>query len=155
MRTRSLVVVILLGIGAFARAGMTEEEDKVVAGYPLTMEKVEKALRASAALNKSMKTNPALVRELDAAAREPTLAEQILHFDSNPKIVTLLKTFEITPRDFCLTLKAVVMARMASLMPPKLPHPAASGEHIKFYRDHQEEIERLEEDVVASAPSPN
>jgi hypothetical protein len=144
-------VAVLLGLcAAPALAQMTGEDQKAIAAYPLSMEKVDKALKASAALHRLLGTDPGLAHEIDASAREASLDQQIRTFESKAKVGELVRSFNITVRDFCLTIKAVAMAQEASRMPPKLPHPAASPEHIQFYRDHQEEIDALEDDVRAS-----
>jgi hypothetical protein len=150
---------VVLACGAPALAQMTPEDDKAIAEYPLSMEKVEKALKASAALHRLLGTDPGLARSIDASAREATLDDQIRSFESKAKVGDLVRSFAISVRDFCFAIKAVAMAREASRMPPKLPHPAASQEHIQFYRDHQEEIDTLEDDVRAAyrhrMPIPN
>ena len=144
-RGRNLALALLF-VGGTAFAGLSEADEKAIEEYPLTMEKVESALKASAALHRLLAKDPALAREVDASARG-ALDDQVHLFESKAEIKGLVQTFTLSIRDFCFTIKAVALAREASEMPPKLPHPGASAEHIHFYRENQEKIDALEDDI--------
>jgi hypothetical protein len=141
-----ILAVALVGLAGHAFGGLSEADEKAIAEYPLTMEKVESALKASAALHRLLAKNPTLAREVDASSRG-ALNEQVRLFESKTQIKDLVRSSTLSVRDFCLTIKAVALAREASEMPPKLSHPGASAEHIQFYREHQEQIDALEEAV--------
>jgi hypothetical protein len=143
-RASLLVLSLLAVLPQAALAQLSEEDSKAVASYPLSMEKVEKAMKASIALQRLLRNEPSVAHDLEAR----DLGDQVHRFEGSSKVQDTLKPFGIGARDFCYTMKALAMARMAAMMPPTLPHPAASGDHIKFYREHKEEIEKLEEDAA-------
>jgi hypothetical protein len=150
-RARTLALLLVAALPGLAIGQLSEEDSKEVAAYPLAMEKVEKAFKASTGLQRLLRNDPALARDLEAR----DLQDQIRRFEGSAKVKDALRPLGITPRDFCLTMKAIAMARMAAMMPPTLPHPAASSDHIKFYREHQGEIEKLEEQqALPPEPSP-
>jgi hypothetical protein len=146
--------LLCLAWAAAARAQLTDEEARTLEGHSLNMEKVVKVLRASKAIGELAKKDPAFARDLDATAHEPRLEQEVKRLEANKTVQDLLRPLGVTPKDFVYTLKALALARQASSMPPTLPHPGASAEHIRFFREHDDEIELLEEQD-GSPPSPS
>ena len=153
MRRATIIAAVLLAAGSGLWAQTDDEDAKAIATFPLTMEGVDKALRASAILSKLQRNDTALSQEVAEIAREPRLKDQVKRLEANPKLMAPLRSYSLSAREFFLILKGLAAARLASGMPPKLPHPTASDEHIKFYRDHEDEIDALEENL-APEPSP-
>ena len=147
------VPALILIFAVSAAAQLSDEEARTLESYTLTMDHVVKALKASTALNEAMKRDATLARELDELSREPRLAVELKKLEGHARIKEQLRPLALEPKDFVLTLKTLANARLASTMPPKLPHPGTSAEHIKFFREHEDEIERLEDEIISPSPS--
>lgn len=136
------MAMILLMSALPIMAQSTMPEAKAVAAYPLTMDHVTRALGAT--------DMPS-----DRTINELPLEDRIKRIEATPKLAGVLKTHGISARDFVMTSAAVGAAVIvAGLMDTgeKGPGPSAPNQilwasappdHIKFYRDHKAEIDKL------------
>lgn len=140
---RCAFAMVLLMSTLPIRAQGSMPEAKAVAAYPLTMDHVTRVFLVSTDLPS------------DRAVNELPLEDRIKRLDATPKVVAVLKAHGISSRDFVMTGAAVGASMIvAGLIDSgeKGPGPstanqiqwtAAPPEHIKFYRDHKAEIDKL------------
>lgn len=135
------MVLMMSTLPIWAQDTMTEA--KAVAAYPLTMDHVAREFQASTDMPS------------DRAISELSLEDRIKRLDTTPKASTVLKAHGISSRDFVMTGAAVGSAiAVAGLMDSgekglspsaanQILWAAAPQEHIRFYRDHKAEIDKL------------
>jgi hypothetical protein len=133
---------------AQAQANMLEAE--AIAAYPLTMDHVARQFKVAADLYK----DPQLKNQY-TEVNELSLEDRIQKVESLPKLASVAKAHGITVRDLIMTSAALGPAiAVAGLMdtgergPGTSPEnkvfwAAAPPEHIKFYRDHKAEVDKL------------
>ncbi|MGC1423958.1 MAG: hypothetical protein WA354_06150 [Terracidiphilus sp.] len=135
------MVLMMSTLPIWAQDTMTEA--KAVAAYPLTMDHVAREFQASTDMPSGRAIN------------ELPLEDRIKRLDATPKAAAVLKVHGLSSRDFVMTGAAVGAAIIvAGLLDSgeKGPGPGAANqiqwaaappEHIKFYRDHKAEIDKL------------
>jgi hypothetical protein len=130
------------------RAQDTMAEAKTVAAYPLTMDHVTRLFQVSADVPS------------DKTMSDLTLEDKIKRIDATPKLSAGLKAHGISSRDFVMTGAAMGAAIAVSglmdtgekgpgaSLPNQIEWAAAPPDHIKFYRDHKAEIDKLVEQMI-------
>jgi hypothetical protein len=149
----SLIAFLLLLYGpCIAAAGELSMDDaKIVAAYPLTMDKVQRKFAVAADLGRQSVTDPALQSQLQAINEVKSLDAQIKAFSAVPKAAAAMQAHGISARDYCLTTLAVAYAQMQQMpaqfrqanSPPDPSLIAAPPEHVEFVRAHIDEIHKL------------
>ena len=149
----SLTAILLLLHGAsIAAAGELSMDDaKIVAAYPLTMDKVQRKFAVAADLGRLSVTDPALQSQLQSIIEAKSLDAQIKAFSAVPKAAAAMQAHGISARDYCLTTLALGYALMPRApaqfrqanSPPDPSEVAAPSEHVEFVRAHIDEIHKL------------
>ena len=149
----SLTAFLLLLNGAsIAAAGELSMDDaKIVAAYPLTMDKMQRKFAVTADLGRLSVNDPALQSQLQAINEGKSLDAQIKAFSAVPKAAAALQAHGMSARDYCLTTLAIAYAEMPRMpaqfrqsnSPPDPSDVAAPPEHVEFVRAHIGEIQKL------------
>ena len=149
----SLTAFLLLLNGArIAAAGELSMDDaKIVAAYPLTMDKVQRKFAVAADLGRLSVTDPALQSQLQSINEAKSLDEQIKAFSAVPKAAAAMQAHGISTRDYCLTTLALGYALMPRApaqfrqanSPPDPSDVAAPPDHVEFVQAHMDEIRQL------------
>ena len=141
--SRCVIAMILLLPALSVRAQNSIAEAKAVAAYTLTMDHVTRVFQLAADIPSDKSTN------------ELSLEDRIKHIDATPKLADVLKAHGISARDFVMTGAALGAAIAVSglmdtgekgpgaSLPNQIEWTAAPPDHIKFYRDHKAEIDKL------------
>jgi hypothetical protein len=141
------------------RSQTTMQEATAVAAYSLSMEHVRQALAVSADLYRAAATDPKRRGENKLINTLP-LEERIHRIEANAFSIGTCRARGIGARDYVMTGAALSPAMgVARLMDSgeKGPGPgpenrmfwaAAPPDHVRFYRDHRAEIDRLVEEIT-------
>jgi hypothetical protein len=144
--------LLLLNGASIAAAGELSMDDaKIVAAYPLTMDKVQRKFAVAADLGRQSVTDPALQSQLQAINEAKSLDAQIKAFSAVPKAAAAMQAHGISARDYCLTTLAINYAQIPQMpaqfrqanSPPDPNLVAAPPEHVEFVRAHIDEIRKL------------
>jgi hypothetical protein len=144
--------LLLLSGASFAAAGELSMDDaKIVATYPLSMDKVQRKFAVAADLGRLSVTDPPLQSQMQAINEVEGLDAQIKAFSAVPKAAAVLQAHGMSARDYCLTTLAVAYAEIPQIAaqfrqansPPDPSLVAASPEHVEFVRAHIDEIRKL------------
>ncbi|MDP9113684.1 MAG: hypothetical protein M3O20_08385 [Acidobacteriota bacterium] len=150
------ILVVVLSMALPCAAQTTAEEARALAAYPLTMDHVTRHYQALMDLTRQEQEDAGLRREVQGWSGLP-LERQIQLYEDNAKTAAILKAHEITPRDQVMTQTALValMTALPAIEQKKSPNAknrlqfnASSGEHVKFYHEHQAEIGKLGAELV-------
>lgn len=125
------------------------EDQKLLAGYRLTTDKLEKFEAATKKITEAAKRDPSLKAQFDSvgsAAKGKSLTEGIGRIDTGaPAFVALLKEAGTTPRDYVLTSFSLVTATMGSFIRKSSPDAAMPAyipaENIAFFESNRTRIE--------------
>ncbi len=149
----SLTAFLLLLNGAsIAAAGELSMDDaKIVAAYPLTMDKMQRKFAVAADLGRLSVNDAALQSQLQAINEGKSVDAQIKAFSAVPKAAAALQAHGMSARDYCLTTLAIGYAEMRRMpaqfrqanSPPDPSDVAAPPEHVEFVRAHFDEIQKL------------
>jgi hypothetical protein len=145
------LLVLLTGAGVAAGGELSMEEAKIVAAYPLTMDKVQRKFAVAADLARLSVADPALQRQLQSVNEAKNLDAQINAFSAEPKAAATMRAHGISARDYCLTTLAIGYAEMPQIpsqlrpanSPPDPSDVAAPPAHVEFVRAHIDEIQKL------------
>jgi hypothetical protein len=152
----AFLLSLLNGASIAAGGDLSMDDAKIVAAYPLTMDKVQRKFAVAADLARLSVTDPALQTQLQSINEAKNLDAQIKAFGAVPKAAAAMQAHGISARDYCLTTLAVGYAliprapaqfRQANL-PPDPGDVAAAPEHVEFVRAHIDEINKLTEAIV-------
>jgi hypothetical protein len=145
-----MFLLVLIMLGSRARAQFTMDDAKVIAVYPLTMEKMERKYEATIEIARLAGSDPDFARQIDSGASQTTLDGQIKAFNGVPKSVSIVQAHGLSVRDYLLITMAINTAML-----PQVPEAlrsekskqvedpvqaAASPEHVQFVQTHREEI---------------
>lgn len=143
-----IIAMTFLAVALPLRAQNTMAEAKAVGAYPLTMDHVTRVFQSYADVPS------------DKTISDLTLEDKIKRIDATPKLSAGLKAHGISSRDFVMTGVAIGAAiAVSGLMDTGEKGPGASTEnqiewtaappdHVKFYRDHKAEIDKLVEQMM-------
>ena len=142
----------MIGLSAVALAQAKHAKDEpnpdepIIHSYILTMEKAHKYADVSKKGEAAAKSDPALAAEMkkveDLDAYNVQKADMM---EKSPHIAAFLKSNGITARDFvfipmtAFTAALAIAVEDARKQPPSFVNPA----NIKFVRDHQDELDKL------------
>jgi hypothetical protein len=149
---RILLAGIFLSVG-FSQT-ISKDEDRVVANYALSTVKIARATAAQKGLNKLFSADPSLLKSVEITAEQKTLDQQLQRFSSNAKVLNVIRSSGITPRDFGLTMMASTRANMLlkvknhGPMPPGMAE-LASTEQMAFVAAHQAAVTKMLQESVA------
>ena len=148
--------VVALSIAVSCGAQTTPKEAQDLAAYALTMDHVTRHYQTLMDLTRQEQQDAALKSDLQSWSKL-TLDRQIQLYEANPKVAAIVKAHGITARDQVMT-QTALMALMIALpsieqkrgpnAKNKLQFDASPAAHVKFYRDHQEEITKMGADLV-------
>lgn len=151
--TISLTAFLLLlnGASIAAEGDLSMDDAKIIAAYPLTMDKVQRKFAAAADLARLSMTDPALKTQLQSISEAKGLDAQIKVTATVPKFAAALQAHGISARDYCLTTLAIGYAMIPRVpaqyrqanSPPDPEDLAAAPEHVEFVLAHRDEIEKL------------
>jgi hypothetical protein len=150
-------LLALLNEAGIATAGELSMGDaKIVAAYPLTMDKVQKKYAVAADLARLSVNDPALQSQLQSINEVKSLDAQINAFSAVPKAAAAMQARGISSRDYCLTTLALGYAQMLRApaqfrqanSPPDPSEVAAPPEHVEFVRAHIDEIHQLTAQIM-------
>jgi hypothetical protein len=144
-------LVLLTGAGIAAAGELSMDDAKIVAAYPLTMDKVQRKFAVAVDLGRLSVTDPALQSQLQSINDGKSLDAQIKAMSAVPKAAAALQAHGISARDYCLTTLAIGYAQTPQIpaqyrpanSPPDPSSVAAPPEHVEFVRAHMDEIHRL------------
>lgn len=159
-----VAAVVLLPLAAPLRAQgwegrFTPAERQELMGYRLTMDNISKTAEAGAKLDELAKKNPALK---DAMGKEEpkSLTGAIEKMGSVPEVRSTIESSGLTTKQFMLTIielastraaiKLQAMGGNAAKAAAKMP---TSPQNLKFYADHQADIEPLADKIMSSGKS--
>jgi hypothetical protein len=144
-------LLLLNGASTAAAGELSMDDAKIVAAYPLTVDKVQRKFAVAADLGRLSVTDPALQNQMQAINEVKSLDAQIKAFSAVPKAAAALQAHGISARDYCLTTLALGYAQMPRMpaqfrqanSPPDPSDVAAPPEHVEFVRAHIDEIHKL------------
>lgn len=120
---RFLVLVIGVSWGFRALAAgkddLEGEDQKALAGYHLTLEKLDKFDAVSKKIGEAMPTDPQLTKEMSSGILNvgSTLNDALGQFDNRaPHLAAILKSAGTTSRDFVMTMFSVMFATTGQMM---------------------------------------
>jgi hypothetical protein len=144
--------LVLIMLGSPASAQITMDDAKVIAAYPLTMEKMEEKYEATTEIARLAGSDPDFARQMDPGASQTTLDGQIKAFNAVPKAVSIVQAHGLSVRDYSLITMAIntamlpqVPEALRSAKSKQVENPvqaAASPEHVQFVQTHREEIRK-------------
>src|ERR1035441_8990386 len=144
--------LVLIMLGNAASAQITMDDAKVIAAYPLTVEKMEKKYEAATELARLAGTDPDFPRQMDSGAGQTTLDGKIKAFNGVPKAVSIVQAHGLSVRDYSLITLSIntamlpqVPEALRSVKSKQVEDPvqaAASPEHVQFVQTHREEIRK-------------
>ena len=144
--------LVLIMLGSPASAQFTMNDAKVIAAYPLTVEKMEKKYEAATELARLAGSDPDFARQMDSGAGQTTLDGKIKAFNAGPKAVSIVQAHGLSVRDYSLITLAIntamlpqVPEALRSAKSKQVEDPvqaAASPEHVQFVQTHREEIRK-------------
>ncbi|MFZ0808381.1 MAG: hypothetical protein WAN03_19470 [Candidatus Sulfotelmatobacter sp.] len=144
--------LVLIMLGGAASAQITMDDAKVIAAYPLTVDKMERKYEATVEIARLAGSDPDFARQIDSGASQTTLDGQIKAFNAVPKAVSIVQAHGLSVRDYSLITMAINTAmlpqvpealRSAKSKPVEDPvQAAASPEHVQFVQTHREEIRK-------------
>jgi hypothetical protein len=155
----SHVLALLLTVGPMSHAQVSMQDAKVIAAYPLTMDKVQKKYEATIEITQISASDSGFHAQLEKIANQPTLDTQIRSIEALPQAAKIIQKHGLSVRDYALTTMALNTA-MIPQAPEGLrskqiePDPlqiAASPEHVRFLQDHREEIHKMLSQVYAAS----
>ncbi len=144
------IVVLVLLLCPLGQA-QSMQDAKVIAAYPLTMEKVEKKYQATIEMAHLFSSDAAFRRQMQNGPEQGTLEAQTHYLEAVSQAAKIIEKHGLSVRDYVLTTMALntamfprapqgLQSRRAGDDPAEV---AASPEHVKFVEDHREEIKRL------------
>jgi hypothetical protein len=144
-------LLLLNGAGIAAAGELSMDDAKIVAAFPLTMDKVQKKFAVAADLARQSVTDPALQSQLQSINEGKSLDAQIKAFSAVPKAAAAMQSHGISARDYCLTTLALGYALMPRApaqfrqanSPPDPSDVAAPPDHVEFVQAHMDEIRQL------------
>lgn len=83
--------LVLIMLGSPASAQITMDDAKVIAAYPLTVEKMEKKYEATIEIARLAGSDPDFARQMDSGAGQTTLDGKIKAFNAGPKAVSIVQ----------------------------------------------------------------
>jgi hypothetical protein len=149
-------LLVLNGASSAVAGELSMDDAKIVAAYPLTMDKVQRKFAVAADLGRLSVTDPALQGQLQSINEGKSLDAQIKAFSAVPKAAAAMQAHGISARDYCLTTLAIGYA-LTPQVPAQFrqansaPDPsvvAAPPEHVEFVRAHIDEIQKLTAAIV-------
>jgi hypothetical protein len=148
----AMVSLVLIMLGSRASAQFTMDDAKVIAAYPLTVEKMVKKYEATVEIARLAGSDPDFARQIDSGAGQTTLDGQIKAFNAVPKAVSIMQAHGLSVRDYSLITMAIntamlpqVPEALRSAKSKQVEDPvqaAASPEHVQFVQTHREEIRK-------------
>jgi hypothetical protein len=150
-----IVLIACMTLSAYAQ--FTASEAKVIGAYPLTVEKMNRAFQASLDLARLSASDPNFKRQLQGG--DHTLEGQIHSFESSPKAAGIIRSHDLSVRDYCLTTMAINLAMQPEGRIPEAARPkgwqsdpvydGASREHVQFVDAHMVEIRKVKSELLA------
>jgi hypothetical protein len=142
-RTAGVFVVLAASLLAARPAQAQSADERALAEYRLTMDKVDKYTAVLTKMFGHIRANPALAKEVDV---EPnlTLDQMARKIDSSPELSAAMGEAGTTSRDFILTQFALFQATMVvgfrkAGSAKDLP-PGISQQNVAFYEQNEAEI---------------
>jgi hypothetical protein len=134
MRTTTLLLLIVFsGIGvrqASAQGGLTQAQRDAILGYPLTLERANHLITAMSAITQYLVSQPDYKDRLARSAKL-TPAEQAAQMERDPKISGILKSSDLTARDYIVGVPTLRMALFAA-QGLNSPNIVASPANVAF-----------------------
>ena len=133
------------------------QDAKVIAAYPLTMEKVEKKYQATIEMARLSSSDVAFSHQMQKGPAQGTLEAQTHYLEAVSQAAKIIENHGLSVRDYVLTTMALNTA-MFPRMPQALQSPHAGGDpdriaaspvHVKFVEDHRDEIYKFIAQVAA------
>ena len=129
---RYLIVVVLLAEQAHAQAAKdADERRKAILDYQLTMTRADQLISAMGAMTKYVVSLPDFAERM-RRSMQMTTAEQIAQIEKDPKAADILKTNQLTARDYIVGVPALRMALLAASGTPQGPTIIASPANVAF-----------------------
>ena len=151
-----IVLIACMTFNAYAQ--FTTSEAKVIAAYPLTVEKMNHTFQASLELARLSASDSEFKRQLQSGNHE-TLEGQIHVFESLPKAAGIIRSHDLSVRDYCLATMAINLAMLPEGRIPEAALPkgwqsdpvygGVSTEHIQFVDAHMAEIRKIKSELLA------
>lgn len=138
---------------------LSPDDQRLLAGYRLTLDKLDKFEAATKRLQAAVSTNPTLKSQLDslgASGGKPSLADSIGRIEINsPAVVSLMKESGTTARDFILTPFSLYLAGKASIAKQGNPAvslpPYAPSENVTFFDSNRARVETMFKNIQGQA----
>jgi hypothetical protein len=141
-----LLLCLIVSVSAQAKQEMSAADEKLLAGYTLSMDKMHRYEKAVATLNAACKNDPALKDESQNAEpkKGATLAEAVQQVSGTTVYKRYMQPAGLDAQDVVL-MPIVLMGAGAVVEvhadPKKLP--GLSEAQLAFYRAHRDEIQKL------------
>ena len=127
------------------------DDQRLLGGYRLSLDKLDKFEAATKRLQEAVKTNLTLKSQLETVgsnAGKASLGDSISRIEANgPAVVALMKEAGTTPRDFILTPFSLYLAGKASAAKQGNPAvtlpPYAPGENVAFFDANRVRIDTM------------
>jgi hypothetical protein len=127
---RYLIVVVLLAAQAQA-AKDADERRKAILDYQFTMMRANQLINAMDAMTKYVVSLPDFAERM-RRSMQMTTAEQIAQIEKDPKAADILKTNQLTARDYIVGVPALRMALLVASGAPQGPTIIVSPANVAF-----------------------
>jgi hypothetical protein len=151
-----IVLIACMTLSAYSQ--FTASEAKAIAAYPQTVEKMNHTYQASLELARLSASDSEFNRQFHSGNHE-TLEGQIHVFESLPKAAGIIRSHDLSVRDYCLTTMAINLAMLPEGRIPEAArskgwqsdpvYEGISTEHIRFVDAHLAEIRKIKSELLA------
>jgi hypothetical protein len=131
--TRLLLVIVLSSIcvrPAFAQGGLTQAQRDAILSYPLTLDRANHLISAMSAMTQYLVSQPDYKERLAKSAKM-TPPEQAAQMENDPKISAILKSNDLTARDYIVGVPTLRMSLYAA-QGVNSPNVVASPANVAF-----------------------
>jgi hypothetical protein len=131
--TTLLLLIVLSSVGvrpASAQGGLTQTQRDAILSYPLTLDRANHLITAMSAISQYLVSQPDYKDRLAKSAKM-TAAEQAAQMEKDPTISGVLKSNDLTARDYIVGVPTLRMALFAA-QGLNTPNIVASPANVAF-----------------------
>jgi hypothetical protein len=126
-----LTFVLLTGLAAGQTSQNSDERRKAILDYQLSMPRANQLITALDAMTKYVVTMPDYADRV-RKAMQMTPTQQIAELEKDPKAMDILKSNQLTAKDYIVGVPALRMALMVAGGAPESPNIIASPANVAF-----------------------
>lgn len=141
------------------RSHDSDAELAEITSYRLRMDEVERWYQAQRNVYEAMRKNPALTKQLENEADDPSLDELEARFEAVPEVRRAIESAGLEVRDFTVIIFTLAQAGVANAAVEAgasrdsvLARTGVDPANLDFVREHKVVLERMQAEVAALAP---